>query len=78
MQLHIEQPFDLASSLMSGQAHRWRPYEQWYSGVIYGNLVHIRQDLFGVEFQCTPATEEELEPLLRSYFRLDDDLEAIY
>ena len=78
MQLHIEQPFDLASSLMSGQAHRWRPYEQWYSGVIYGNLVHIRQDLFGVEFQCTPATEEELEPLIRSYFRLDDDLEAIY
>ena len=78
MQLHVQQPFDLTSSLHSGQAHRWRTYQEWHSGVIYGNLVHIRQDLFGLEYQCTPSSEAELEPLLRSYLRLDDDLEAIY
>ena len=78
MQLHIKQPFDLASSLESGQAHRWRRCDQGYSGVIYGNLVHIHQDLFGVEFSGTPTPDVELEPLVRSYFRLDDDVEAIY
>ena len=78
MQLHVDQPFDLASSLESGQAHRWRRHGQWYSGVFYGNLVHIRQDLLGVEFCCTPAPEAELVPLLHSYFRLEDDLTAIY
>ena len=78
MELHIDQPFDLASSLESGQAHRWRRWDQWYSGVIYGNLVHIRQDLFGVEFYSTPTPARELVPLLRSYFRLDDDIEAVY
>ena len=78
MQLYVEQPFDLASSLESGQAHRWHRHGQWYSGVIFGNLVHIRQDLLGIEFRCTPAAEAELAPVLHSYFRLDDDLEAIY
>ena len=78
MQLYVEQPFDLASSLESGQAHRWHRHGQWFSGVIFGNLVHIRQDLLGIEFRCTPAAEAELVPALHSYFRLDDDLESIY
>ena len=78
MQLTFPQPFDLASSLESGQAHRWRREGQWYVGVIYGNLIKIRQDLFGVEFRSAPNMEETVVPLLRSYFRLEDDLEAIY
>ena len=78
MQLHVEQPFDLASSLESGQAHRWRRSGEWYSGVIFGYLVHIRQDLFGVEYISNPTADATLEAILRSYFRLDDDIEAIY
>ena len=27
-------PFDLAASLESGQAHRWRKEDDWYSGVV--------------------------------------------
>ena len=89
--MSISQPFDLASSLGSGQAHRWRRPRQdsdggWHWGVVYGNLIRIRQpiteetgDASQVELDSTPETDpERLELLLRSYFRLDDDIEAIY
>ena len=58
-QLPIDQPFDLALSLTMGQAFRW--YElpqdfygdgnQWFSGVLGENLVHIRQTESGVEYR---------------------------
>ena len=81
------QPFDLASSLQSGQAHRWRrdgrPGEGWHSGVIHGNLITIRSvepevpgESCTLELRSTPS--KDLGPLLRDYFRLDDDIEAIY
>ena len=94
MRLSINQPFDLAASLGSGQAHRWRrdghadadPSGGWHWGVISGNLIKIRlsnDDLAGytysLEFRSAPTTDSEyLEPLLRGYFRLDDDIEGIY
>ena len=79
------QPFDLASSLESGQAHRWRrdgqPGEGRHSGVIYGNLItivapEVPGETCRLELRSTPRTD--LEPLVRDYFRLDDDIEAIY
>ena len=90
MELSIGQPFDLASSVLSGQAHRWRPYQSgdgWHWGVIQGNLVKIRQLADhttghfpdSVEVYSSPSVElEHMERLLSSYFRLDDDVEAIY
>ncbi len=81
MQLAIEQPFDLAESLESGQAHRWRKLgDGWYSGVLGRRLIHIRQNPAGAEYRaagwegCPGATNA----LLHSYFRLDDDIHAIY
>ena len=74
----IEQPFDLASTLESGQAFRWRREGQWYRGVIFDNLVLLRRHLLGVEFRCHPESEETLAPRLRDYLRLDDELAAIY
>ena len=71
-------PFDLAASLESGQAHRWRKEEDWYSGVVRGNFVKMRQSEQGVEFCSAPWPESALVPLLQSYFRLDDDLGEIY
>ena len=89
MRLSIQQPFDLASSLESGQGHRWsrgEPHAGWHWGVIYGNLIKIRpgpgyppgqQD--AIEYRAAPKADPDyLEPLLRSYFRLDDDIESIY
>ena len=42
----------------------------WYSGVLSGNLVHLRQAGGFLEYRA----EEDLADLLRRYFRLDDDL----
>ncbi|PKB81646.1 MAG: hypothetical protein BZY88_06095 [SAR202 cluster bacterium Io17-Chloro-G9] len=78
MELKTEQPFDLAASLESGQAHRWRREEDWYCGVVRGNFIKIRQTGRRVEFHCGPSPESRMLPQLQSYFRLDDDLPAIY
>ena len=78
MELETDQPFDLVASLESGQAHRWRREEDWYSGVVWGNLIKMRQAGRRVEFCCEPWPEAQMLPRLQSYFRLDDDLAAIY
>ena len=94
LRLSLQQPLDLASSLESGQAHRWcRDGREgadadggWHWGVIYGNLIKIRPtegdspgSPRGLELRSAPATDAEyMESLLRSYFRLEDDIEAIY
>lgn len=78
MRLAVDQPFDLAASLESGQAHRWRKEDGWYTGVIRGDLVRIRQTARDVEFQSAPSREASVAPRLNEYFRLDDDIDAIY
>ena len=79
MLLDVDQPLDLAASLESGQAHRWRRDGEWYSGVIQGTFVKIRQDARGqVEFRCGPGSETSLGPILHRYFRMDDDIHAVY
>lgn len=85
MQLAIDQPFDLAESLESGQAHRWRRLPDgshgngWYSGVLGQLLIHVRQDAAGVEYHVAGAADDAgVDALLHSYFRLDDDIRAIY
>ena len=88
-QLQITQPFDLELSLMMGQAFRWRlrPADyavdgsDWFSGVIGDHLIHIRQTAAGVEYRTggpDGATDADLSDLLSAYFRLDDDIDAIY
>lgn len=83
-QLEIKQPFNLELSLTMGQAFRWRPLgDDWFSGVIGENLVHIRQTNDGVEYRIggadgeRPFTDKDDTTLLR-YFREDDDVAAIY
>ena len=80
--LAVDQPFDLVASLESGQAHRWAypkaGDDGWYTGVIRGDLVRIRQTNEVVEFQCAPSPAADMATRLASYFRLDDDIEAIY
>ncbi len=82
MELAVDQPFDLAASLESGQSHRWdypgEGDDGWYTGVVRGNLVRIRQTPQSVEFRSAPTPEPEMAPRLADYFRLGDDIEAIY
>ena len=73
--LIIDQPFGLDAILDGTQDFRWRPWkDDWYSGVLNGNLIHVRQVGGGVEYR---AEEADLDALLRHYFRLDDDIYAI-
>ena len=78
MLIPFDRPLDLASTLESGQAHRWLKESQWYHGVIFNNLVLLKQTSLGIEFHSSPDDEERFEPLLRDYLRLQDDLGEIY
>ena len=82
MELAVDQPFDLGASLESGQAHRWAYPKDgddgWYTGMVRGNLVRIRQTGERVEFHCAPADEAAFAPRLAEYFRFDDDILSIY
>ena len=70
-QLIVDRRFDLDGT----QDFRWRPWiGHWYSGVLSGNLIHIRQIDRGVEYRAG----SHLDILLRSYFRLEDDIDAIH
>ena len=74
-QLKINRPFNLDAVLGGTQDFRWCPRKDgWHSGVLIGNLVHIRQVKGGVEY----LADTDLDGLLRSYFRLDDDIHAIH
>ena len=78
MELTIDQPFDLGSSLESGQAHRWKKSDGWYSSVVRGEFIQVRQKGQVVEFASGPSPAAAAASRLRDYFRLDDDIDAIY
>ena len=86
MRLAVDQPLALGESLESGQAHRWRRLADGrYSGVLGRRLVQIgtaADDGGGLEYHCAgpggPREDAATDALLRSYFRLDDDIDAIY
>ena len=70
-------PFDLAEITTLGQDFRWRKLRGgWYSVVLDGNLIHMRQNDRGVEYMTD--SDRDLNGLLCSYFRLDDDIDFIY
>ena len=72
--ISVAQPFDLADVLDGTQDFRWcLRQDGWYSGVLAGNLLHVRQTSGGLEYRAG----NDLDNLLRRYFRLDDDLDAV-
>ena len=77
-QIEPGQLVDLEASLLGGQAHRWKRHEDWFSGVLWGNLVLLRQNGTTIEFQSAPEPPDALAPRIRRYLRLDDDLDSIY
>ena len=81
--IHPSGPMALAETLESGQAFRWRRIspgepEDHYEGVIFGNLVRIRQVGDSVLFKSTPDPESAMRPILEDYLGLNHDLESIY
>ena len=88
MFIPFTKPLDLPNTLESGQAFRWRrertsdatisDHKQWFTGVIFNNIVRMCHVPYGIEFQCSPDDEAVLKPLIFDYLRLGDDLEEIY
>ena len=78
MYIPLEQSLNLDHTFGCGQAFRWQRVDEWYYGVIFGNLIRIRLGLLGLEFYSYPQPEEEIAYRLRYYLRLDDDLPSIY
>ncbi|WP_440771724.1 DNA-3-methyladenine glycosylase family protein [Natronorubrum sp. DTA28] len=75
---------DLYRTLESGQSYCWRrsdgemyggakPGDSWYSTVVEGDVIRIRQDDGVLEWESTT----DAEATVRRLVRLDDDLEAI-
>ena len=70
-------PFDLKTIANLGQDFRWRELgDGRYSVVLDGNLIHMRQNDRGVEY--ITDSNSNVNDLLHLYFRLDDDIDAIY
>lgn len=71
-------PFNLFHTLSTGQAFRWRFESGWWYGVVGGSVWKARQAGAGIELDSWPEPPSAIAPLARRYFRLDDDLDAIY
>ena len=70
--MRLELDVSLDPTLGCGQAHRWRKEGDVWTGVIGRDVVRMRQTGFGAEVEgCSDLSR------LRSYFRAEDDLEAI-
>ena len=68
-------PFDLSKVLDGTQDFRWRQLDnKWYSGVLKGNIVHVRQSDGALEYRA----HTNLDSILTSYFRLDENIDAIF
>ena len=81
--IHPSGPMALAETLESGQAFRWRRIspdepDDHYEGVIFGNLVRVRQVGDSVLFKSAPDPESAMRPILEDYLGLNHDLESIY
>ena len=75
--LPLEQPLDLESTLESGQAFRWRRTGSWWSGVLEGQVVELREQPGGLDYRSSLSPPEAMADALSRYLRLDDDLPAI-
>ena len=77
--LAVAQPFNLAATLESGQAFRWRLVDSgWYWGTVGQWAMGLRQSEGRLMFRCARGSEEHVSGTLHDYFRLEDNLEAIY
>ena len=74
----VDQPLDLPLTLESGQAFRWHDDAGVWSGFIEGRLLTLERDEAGLRVVYDPASLPDAARAVRDYFRLDDDLPAIY
>lgn len=70
-------PFKLDKVLNGTQDFRWRRRDDgWHCGVLAGQHIHVQQS--GNVLEYCSRSDSGLNGLLRSYFRLDYDIDYIY
>ena len=76
--LPISQPFDLPLTLESGQAFRWHYACGKWNGFIDKELVPLQQFEKFLAIECDARAAGDIAAAVSQYFRLDDDLNAVY
>ena len=72
------QALDLESTLFSGQVFRWRKRESWYEGVVFGQIVRVREVEGGMAFETADDDVDLTASRLRDFLSLDVDLQEVY
>ena len=72
--MRLDGPLELDHTLGCGQAFRWKEAGGWYRGTVGGVALKVRRVGKWLEYSSSPAVEP---CFVGSYFRLDDDLDAI-
>ena len=78
VELRVDQPLNLPLTLESGQAFRWHKVDDVWSGFIGRELVTLERTGEGLTVQCSVEAAPSIQEAVQRYFRLDDDLPAIY
>jgi N-glycosylase/DNA lyase len=71
--------YDLAATLASGQAFRWRERDGWWEGVVAGRWVHLRQTSEGILAETTAdeMVQNQEWKWLAHYLQTEVDLPAV-
>ncbi|MDX1950550.1 MAG: DNA glycosylase [Verrucomicrobiota bacterium] len=67
--------YDLAATLSSGQAFRWKPRGESWEGVIHGRWIALTQRIDGIDARVAKAVEEW--DWLIQYLQLDCDISTV-
>ena len=67
-------PLELDHTLGCGQAFRWSAHGDWHLGTVGDVALKVRRVPQGLEYRSSPPVDPSF---VHSYFRLDDDLDAI-
>ena len=71
----LSSPFSLEHTLTSGQTFRWARRGDWWSGVVGGGALRVRQE--GEFLRCESGSDSLGPAMVSDYFRLDEDLESV-
>ncbi len=73
--LTVDPRFELELVLDGTQDFRWRAWKEgWLSGVLAGQIVHIRQTGDVLEYRA----KSDLDDLMKSYFRFSEDIDEVH
>ena len=69
----LDSPFSLEYTLESGQLFRWQRRGEWWSGVVSGGVLRLKQE--GEILRCSVSSDRLDSEFVARYFRLDVDLD---